>query len=73
MTLHRWNLDLEHRLAASDCDDGCSRNVKVCRKCRIFKITIMSDARAFNEWRSADGKEIYTSEPRCLGEGVPAL
>lgn len=67
MTAHRWDIESEQRIPASDSKDGCSRNVKGCSKmCGTFKITIIAGNAADNEWIGNDGK-VYRVEPPCIG------
>lgn len=72
MTDHRWDRDNERRMAACECVDGNSRTMKVCEKCKKIKITILTPNGARNEWRTPDGKTVYSSEPRCIGGRPPA-
>jgi hypothetical protein len=73
---HKWNLDLEQRLAADCFADGCGRTIRVCTNCGLRKVTVhppQTGEWPFHEWRTPDDQTWWRSEmtPPCYGGVMP--
>ena len=77
MTRHRWNYDLENRLAACESPDGNGRTERTCMNegCGLVRITVHASGgkECWRAWRTQTGHEWQGEKtPPCLGKATPA-